>query len=289
MNLNQMGNTGLPSSGQYDAEQVGRFFDAYGIREWNRLVQNPASEVSLYIHTYYLEKYLRPGQRVLEIGAGAGRFTQVLARLGARIVVGDISQVQLDLNRQHANRLDFASVIEEWVQIDICDLSRFASESFDCVVAYGSPLGYVLDQRDKALAECLRVLKLGGLLILSVASLWGSAHRHLDQVLATPVSINRQITTTGDILPEMIADREQYFHMFRAAELRQWLEGAEVRILAMSASDCLATGWGEMLTTIRSDAEKWEELIRMEVEACAQRESWNMGMHTIAVAQKGEG
>ena len=281
-----MNNTHLNSSGQYHAEQIVRCFDAYGIREWNRLVQGPVQEVSLYIHTYYLEKYVRPGQRVLEIGAGAGRFTQILARLGTRIVVGDLSPVQLDLNKQHAAQYDFASAIEEWVQIDISDMSRFASESFDCVVAYGGPLGYVLDQRDRALAECLRVLKPNGLLMLNVVCLWSSAHRHLDGVLSIAASVNRQITTNGDILPGMIADREQFFHMFRAAELHHWLEGAGVQILAISASDCLATGWGEMLTTIRNDTEKWEELLRMKVEACAERESWNMGMHTIAVGQK---
>ena len=277
------------SSSQYNAEQVARFFDAYGIHEWNRLVQGPVQEVSLYIHTHYLEQYVRPGQRVLEIGAGAGRFTQVLARLGVHIVVGDLSPVQLDLNRQHAAQFNFAHAIESWERVDICDMSRFAPETFDCVVAYGSPLGYVLDQRDKALSECLRVLKPNGLLILSVASLWGSAHRRLDGVFSIPVSVNRQITTTGNILPGMIVDREQFFHMFRAAELHQWLERSGVQILAMSASDCLATGWGEILATIRNDAEKWEELLRMEVEACAERESWNMGMHTIAVVQKADG
>ena len=282
----QLNNTQSNSSGQYDGEQVARFFDAYGIREWNRLVQGPVQEVSLHIQTHYLEKYVRPGQRVLEIGAGAGRFTQVLARLGVSIVVGNLSQVQLDLNKQHAAQYDFASAIEDWVQIDISDMSRFASVSFDCVVAYGSPLGYVLDRRDQALAECLGVLKRVRLLILSVASLWGTAHRHLDGVLSIPTSINRQITSTGDILPGMISDREQFFHMFRAAELGQWLEGAGVQILAMSASDCLATGWREMLTAIRNDAGKWKELLRMEVEACAERESWNMGMHIIAMVQK---
>jgi len=83
----------------------------------------------------------------------------VLARLGVRIVVADLSQVQLEMNLQHANQYDFASAIEAWVQMHICDMARFAPESFDCVVAYGSLLGYVLDQRDKALAECLCVLK----------------------------------------------------------------------------------------------------------------------------------
>jgi hypothetical protein len=84
----------------------------------------------------------------------------------------------------------------------------------------------------------------------------------------------------------MITNREQFFHMLRAAEVRHWLEGADVQILAMSASDCPATGGGERLTTIRNNAEKWEQLLRMEVEACAERESWNLGMHIIAVVQK---
>ncbi len=99
------------------------------------------------------------------------------------------------------------------------------------------------------------MLKREGLLILSVISLWGSAHRRLDGVLSVPASINQQITATGDILPGMIADREQFFHMFRAGELRQWLEGAGVQILAMSASDCLASVWGEKLASSLSERE----------------------------------
>ncbi len=276
----------LTSQSQYQAERVAQFFDAYGMREWDRLVQDPTNDVSLHIYTHYLEQYIGPNQKVLEIGAGAGRFTQVLARLGARIVVSDLSRVQLDLNKQHAQQYGFVSAVEQWVQVDMCDMSRFASESFDRVVAYGGPLSYVLDQRDTALHECLRVLKRGGLLILSVISLWGSAHRRLDGVLATPAEINKQITDTGDILPEMIPDREQYFHMFRARELRNWLRRTGVKILAMSASDCLSTGWGMMLEEIRKDEAKWNELMRMEVEACSEVESLNMGMHTIAVVRK---
>ena len=90
------------TASEYDAEGIAQFFDQYGLREWNRLVETPVDEVNLYLHTHYLEQTIRPGMVVLEIGAGAGRFTQVLARLGARILVADISQGQLDLNRRFA-------------------------------------------------------------------------------------------------------------------------------------------------------------------------------------------
>jgi len=271
---------------QYNPQRVAQYFDASGIQEWRRLLENPTKEVALHVHTHYLKKFVCPGDRVLEVGAGAGRFTQILAQLGAQIVVSDLSPVQLTLNKQQAEEYGYTASIKAWEQMDMCDMSRLADNSFDCVVAYGGPFSYVLDRRDIALAECLRVLRPGGLLILSVISLWGSTHRNLDRMLGIDPFINQQIISTGDILPGMIPDYEQSYHMFRADELRRWLDQAGLQVLAMSASDCLASCRVGDVSKIRSDPEKWNELLRMEVEACAEQESWNMGMHTIAVAWK---
>ena len=75
-------------------------------------------------------------------------------------------------------------------------------------------------------------------------------------------------------------------HLFRASELREWLTQAGLTIVAMSASNCLSLGWEEFLQEIRSDDEKWQELLRMELEACAERDSLNMGTHIIGVVEK---
>ena len=271
----------------YNAQGIAAHFDDYGIREWNRLVETPVDEVSLYIHTHYLKECVPAGSRVLEIGAGAGRFTQVLAELGARILVADISPVQLDLNRHHAHQYQFAHAVENWQQTDICDMDQWASGSFDCVVAYGGPLSYALDRRDAALQECIRVLRWDGVLLLSVMSLWGSAHRRLNGVLSIPAAANRRITGSGDITPDTFPGREgNFMHMFRAGEIREWLTRAGLAIVALSASNCLSIGWEDVLQEIRYDEEKWEELLRMELEACAEEGSLNMGTHMIAVARK---
>ncbi len=272
---------------QFDAEGIARHFDEYGMREWDRLVETPVDEVSLYVHTHYLKEYVQDGWRVLEIGAGAGRFTQALAELGTKVLVGDISQVQLDLNKRHAEQHGFAQAVEDWQQVDICDMGRFEAEAFECVVAYGGPLSYVLDQRDQALQECIRVLKRDGLLLLSVMSLWGSVHRHLKGVLPLPVKTNRKIIKTGDLSPETYPERGgNHMHMFRAEELREWLTQANLTILAMSASNCVSIGWEEMLGEIKSDGERWDELLRMELEACGEAGCLNMGTHMIAVVRK---
>jgi SAM-dependent methyltransferase len=271
----------------YNADAVVQHFDEFGVQEWDRLVQSPADEVSLYIHSHYLEKYISKGDRVLEIGAGAGRFTQILAGLNAQILVADISSIELDLNRRFAAELGFSQAVLDWQRADICDLSRFKSNSFDCVVAYGGPFSYVMEKRNLALGECLRVLRPGGLLLLSVMSLWGSAHGRLDGVLATPIPANQKITSTGDISPATFPERKSNFmHLFRADELRGWLSLNQIEILDITASNCLSLTWNESLKKIRNDADKWDELLRMELDACADDGCLGMGNHIVAVVAK---
>ena len=279
----------ISSSSNYSADAVIQHFDDFGIHEWERLVRAPSDEVNFYIHAHYLQKYITTGTRVLEIGAGAGRFTQILAGFGAQILVADISSVQLDLNKRFAAEFGFRKAVLDWQQMDICDLSRFEPNSFDCIVVYGGPFSYVLDQRDLALSECLRVLRSGGLLLLSVMSLWGSAHGRLDGVLSLPASLNQKITRTGDIIPATLPERRgNLMHLFRAGELRQWLEQKNLTILELSASNCISLTWNDMLKEIRKDPEKWNELLRMELEACADEGCLNMGTHLIAVVRKAE-
>lgn len=271
----------------YQPKKVIKHFDELGIREWERLVQTPVDEVSLYIHTHYLQQYISHGDRILEIGAGAGRFTQVLAKLGARILVADISLGQLKLNKLQSAKHGFERSIEDWQQVDICDLSHFETGSFDYTVVYGGPFSYVLDKRDVALRESLRVIKPHGILLLSVMSLWGSAHRHLGGTLSIPAAINQKITQSGDISAVTFPERKgSFMHLFRATELRNWLEQAGAEVIQLSASNCLSLMWDETLRQIKLDSDKWNELLRMEIEACADYGCLNMGTHIIAVARK---
>jgi len=271
----------------YQPDTVINYFDEFGTREWERLVQTPTDETSLHIHTHYLKKHISPNQRVLEVGAGAGRFTQILAGLGAQILVADISKVQLELNRKFSLEYGFNKAIVDWQQLDICNLSQLESSSFDSVVAYGGPFSYVLDKRDMALSECVRVLKPGGTLLLSVMSLWGTVHGFLEGVLSVSPEINQKITTTGDITPETFPERRSNFmHLFRANELLAWLEKAGLTIMDRSASNCLSLTWNEKLKEIRDNHEKWNELLRMELDACTEEGCLNMGTHIIAIAKK---
>jgi ubiquinone/menaquinone biosynthesis C-methylase UbiE len=272
---------------RYDPEWVRSFYDEYAEREWARWDESPVQQMKFAVHLHYLRRYLDPSDRILDMGAGAGRFTQELAKISDRIVVADISPAQLELNRANARALGFAGPIERWVECDMCDLrSHFRDEEFDAVVCYGGPLSYVFGERDEALRELLRVTKAGGVLLLGVMSLWGTVHHFLPGVLEVDIPTNRKIIASGDLSPESMAASHHCCHMYRAAELREFLEGAGVVIEVLSASDCLSATWAEPLRTLRRDQDAWQHLLEMELEACREPGCVDMGTHLIAVCRK---
>lgn len=276
----------MKQSKKYSPEWTEAFYDDVAAKEWDRLTRRPVDRVSLFIHSHYLRKFVAPASRVLEVGAGPGRFTQVLADLDCRVVVADISQVQLDVHRKYAIELGFDSAVESRQRLDVCDMSALASGSFDSIVVYGGPLSYVFERAGAALQECARVCKPGGHVLGSVMSQWGACHMYLKAVLDLPIECNRKIIESGDLLPDNWEGVTHRCHMYRSEELRQLVEEARLRVLALSASNCLSVNHDNDLEDLDEDSETWQELLRMELQACRQQGCIDMGAHIIFVGQK---
>ena len=268
----------------YDPDRIAKYFDDLAAAEWDRFESKPTQAIRLHVHAICLRDHVAPGSRVLEIGAGPGRFTEMLAAMGCQVLVTDISQVQLDLNRERAETQGYASAIEDWQRLDVCDLSSLPEASFDVVLAFGGPLSYVFDQRDRALQQCVRVLKPTGRILLSVMSFWGTTHMFLPGVMSNSGQNRERVMATGDITPENSPDSTHYCHMFKSTELCEVLERNGLAVDFLSASNALSTNWEEELEEARQDAEMWEWLLQLEVNAASQPACWDMGSHLIAVA-----
>ena len=74
------------------------FYDHYN--EDGRLAVQHGS-VEFLTTMRYIEKYLRPGSRVLEIGAGTGRYSHALARRGYAVDAVELVPRQVELFRQN--------------------------------------------------------------------------------------------------------------------------------------------------------------------------------------------
>lgn len=270
----------------YDSQWVENYFDAFGEQEWERLAKSPAREIQYLVHKRVLQKYLVPRNAVLEIGAGPGRFTKDIVNLDCRVSVTDISKVQVELNRAKAVELGFDAGVVEWRQLDMCDMSCYPDASFDAVIAYGGPLSYVLNQRDMAMSECIRVLKPGGLILASVMNLWGTIRQYLEGVIEYTLEENRAIISTGDLVTSNAQFATHQCHLFNSQELKAFFESHGLNVLDMAASNVLTPVYDDRLMDIRQDEEKWSQVVEMELQACHMPGCLDSGTHIIVVGRK---
>ena len=273
----------------YDREQTARAYDAYGEKEWARHETTPFNRVSFEVHRHYLERFIRPGDRVLEAGAASGRFTVELARLGARIVAIDISPGQLELNAANVAAAGVGSAVEDRELADIVDLAAYADASFDAVVCYGGPLSHVLDRADDALRELIRVTAPGGHVLVGVMSLHGSLHAFLEaadaEIQEFGIDEMEAINATGD-LPTHHSSLGTPAHLFSWDELRTKLERLDGDIVAASAANFLSIGNDELCERWRQDPAMWARFLAWEIRSCAQPGAIDAGTHMIAVVRR---
>jgi SAM-dependent methyltransferase len=266
-----------------DREATREYYDEFGDAEWDRLVADVAGRVSLEVHRRFLTRFVRRGARVLEVGAGPGRFTTDLAALGATVVVTDISPVQLDLNRQYVGRTDAEAAVERREVLDVCDVSRYADGEFGVVLAYGGPLSYAFEETEAALQGLLRITAPGGVVVASVMSMLGTWRYQLPAVVQVAAAFgedaNDKVLTTGDL--RHLPGAAHVCQMFRASQLDALATASGGRLVAVSASNWASLGDAEALAALENDPDRWARFLDHEVAACSEPGTADGGTHIL--------
>jgi len=273
---------------RYDRALIASAFNEYGEREWQRHDSSPAHRVSFHLHRHYLKEFVSTGDSVLDIGAGPGRLTIELARLGAHVFVGDISPHQLRSNEQHLSSAGFEGSVTGRELLDVTDLSRFADATFDAVVCYGSPLSWVLEGADVAMTELLRVVKAGGPVLVSVSSLYGSFRVFLagvaDEIRRFGLDEMREVFDSGWQSGEHSALGP--VHMFTWREVADLVSRHACELRAASASNFLSLQNDSVIESWSSDQELWDQLLDWELTVCQQPAALDGGTHIIFVVER---
>jgi SAM-dependent methyltransferase len=260
-------------------DRVRGYFDAEVDGEWLRLEQTPAGRVSFEVHRRFLADHVRAGESVLEVGAGPGRFTRELAALGARVTVTDISQPQLEANRQRAVAEGYADAVVDWRLLDVRDVRGLDDGSFDVVVAYGGPLSYVFDHAEEALRGLLRITASEGVVVGSVMSLLGAWRHFLPAVLELSDEDNEHILATGDLRRSQ--PDGHVCQLYRACDLRGLIERAGATTLALSASNWASLDHPEAIARVEASPSRWQRFLHHEVLACREPGALDGGTHLL--------
>jgi ubiquinone/menaquinone biosynthesis C-methylase UbiE len=266
---------------RWDPERAASFYDEYGESEWTRFEDGRTPAPSLDVHLDRVRHFVNAGDRVLEVGAGPGRFTIELARLGAQVTVSDLSPGQLELNRERVAAEGLEEQVVERELADVLDLSRWDDASFDATICFGGPLSYVVDRTDDGIAELVRVTRPGGHVLVSVMSLVGTVTHFLpillDLVRRDGVAKNEAIVRTG-----FLPDEPDYGHL--AMKLFRWSELEALLSSHGTVVDACAAG---LLPAVEPEEPELRAFLsRVELELAGEAGAVSCGQHILAVLRR---
>jgi SAM-dependent methyltransferase len=268
-------------------DPVRKFFDEIGDGEWGRFDKDARSRVAFEVHRRFLRRHVPDGSHVLEIGAGPGRFTIQLAQMGCRVVVSDISPVQLEANERRVLNAGWEEAVLERRLVDVRDLSEFSDGTFDAVVAYGGPLSYAFDDAEAALAEMVRVVRPGGRVVASVMELIGTLRMFVRMIPGYAAKGRleelKAVMATGD---NRLDSGGHPCRMFRWSEIEAMARNLPCTIDGASASNFLSSGDPDIIALIEQDPALWQLLLDWEEEYCAELGAVDSATHLLFALQR---
>ena len=104
---------------------------------------SPHRKVEFVTTMHYIEKYVKKGDRILELGAGTGAYSIYLAAKGYHVDALEISEHNLEMLRINAEGIKNITVR----QGDAVDLSMFADELFDVTLSLG-PMYHIFNEKE---------------------------------------------------------------------------------------------------------------------------------------------
>lgn len=266
-------------------------YNSYGDREWTRLEKDGQGELLYRVHLEILSRHIKANDRVLEIGAGSGRYTKDIVQLCKSLTVADISEHQIEFNKAKMKELSLFSRIESFHVLDMLNMGVFPDASFDCIVCIGGVINYLLDKEKDGVAEMLRVLKPGGLMIVGAMSFIGASLYYLDGVRFEKdqfgIEATRWIFDTG------VQDEEHYpvpskhyVHMMRSSQMDDLFNPFPVKIIERSSAGLFTQAGDIALENARNDKEFWELIVEKEIQFTKLQGTLDCGMNIIYVAEK---
>lgn len=131
----------------------------YETHDENSRLRSRHGTVEFLTTVKYIEKYLRPGMKIIEIGAGTGIYSHYFAQRGYYVDAVEIMEYNIEVFKANTHPDEKVTV----TQGDAIDLQGFEDGKYDITLLLG-PMYHLYEKEDKlsALREAIRVTKPGG-------------------------------------------------------------------------------------------------------------------------------
>lgn len=135
--------------------------DYYGNYDEDQRLTSRHGSVEFLTTMRYVEKYLQPGMRILEIGAATGRYSHTLARQGYKVDAVELVQHNIDIFKDNILPGEDVRIF----QGNAKNLDMLGDNTYDITLLLGPMYHlFTVPEQLEALSEAIRVTKKGGVI-----------------------------------------------------------------------------------------------------------------------------
>lgn len=271
-----------------DREQVKEFYNAHAAGEWKRIGDRP----EFLLTCRFLDKYVGPGQSVLDIGGGPGRYSIRLAGRGCRVTLLDLAEENVRLAKENAAA---AGVKIEAVSGDGTEADRVLAEKgllpaggFDAVLLMG-PLYHLLEETERveAVRAALRCLRTGGLLFASFILTTGDL---IDIMKLTERTLLEDSPEEKSFLAALLRGESwsgnafTRAHLSDVSDIEPFMERFPLEKIAIFGQEgVMSPCENRIMATSPEEIEEW---LRFSEALAVRREYWGFSEHLMYIGRK---
>lgn len=256
-------------------EIVNMFYNK--IDEDDRLGRSRHGQLEYVTTMNYIKNYAKEGAKLLEIGAGTGRYSIALAKEGYEVTSVELVEKNLEVLKKNSEGL--ANL--QSFQGDALDLSRFADNTFDITLLFG-PLYHLYEPKDvqKSIDEAIRVTKPDGVILAAFLSVYAIMFdNYLNGTLLDGIEEN----FTEDY--EIKHFEEQLFTGYDIVEFEELFREKQVQHLKTVAVDSVLE-LAEGRSDFQMSDEEFEAFAKLHLATCERRELLGCSSHLLYICRK---
>ncbi len=236
-----------------------------------RLRQDNTRQIEYLTTIHYFDKLLPAGATVLDCCAGCGVYSFYLAEKGFKVTATDLTPANIKdvKSNEKFHLLNGAKVL------NVLDMHCFADESFDVVLCMGAYY-HLLDAEDRAkcIAECLRVLKKNGILVLAYINRNATV---LYRFLQNPKEIQK--------LQEILENgRNDLFYNISFDEMNHLIETFGLKKIKNIGVDGAAYPLQKQINSL--DKKQFQAYMQYHLSVCEEPSILGNSMHGLLFAEK---
>jgi SAM-dependent methyltransferase len=238
---------------------------------------SPYCSLAYLTALHLVDSYFPRGGRLLDIGGGSGRYALEMAQRGYEVTLIDPSPVELDLAlaRFTEARLGLEAVIES----DADRLPMLQSEAYDTALVIGPLYGTLTPvSRGKVLAEIMRLLKPGGVAIVSYLSAWGLLRR-------TVTDFNHMAADYDNLQSLFDPGVHGPWFWTTPPEAQRELRAAGFNVISYAAAEGYLAGMQPLLNAVE-DLDRLDNIIDVAVESSEHPAVRCLGEHLHLVIER---